>query len=119
MFSRVELLHGEKNDDAQNESVIQLTPSAKLHFEMIRNGASPYCVRVGVKKGGCSGMSYTMDVVGRDTISDDDHVETFDNIKCIIDPKSMLFIYGLELDYSHDLIGGGFKFSNPNASKAW
>ncbi len=64
-------------------------------------------------------MSYTMDIIDSTAVTEDDHIEMFDDIKCVIDPKSMLFIYGLELDYSHDLIGGGFKFSNPNASKSW
>lgn len=45
------------------EGVIELTDRAKAHFDLIRKGASPYCVRIGVKKGGCSGMSYTMDVI--------------------------------------------------------
>jgi iron-sulfur cluster assembly protein len=64
-------------------------------------------------------MSYTMDVVKSETVEKEDHVETLGDVRCIIDPKSMLFIYGLELDYSDELIGGGFKFSNPNASKSW
>lgn len=101
------------------EGVIELTDKAKEHFNLIRKGVSPYCVRIGVRKGGCSGMSYTMDVIDESKITPDDHLETIDDIKCVIDPKSMLYIYGLQLDYSDALIGGGFKFSNPNANKAW
>ena len=55
--------------------------------------------RIGVKKGGCSGMSYDMNWVNELEILDSDHIEYFDNIKCAIDPKSLLFLFGMELDY--------------------
>lgn len=51
-------------------------------------------------------MSYVMDFVTDDTITDDDHIEIYEGIKCVIDPKSLLFLYGLQLDYSDELIGG-------------
>lgn len=60
-------------------------------------------------------MSYVMDFVDENSITEDDHIEIFGNIKAVIDPKSLLFLYGLQLDYSDELIGGGFKFENPNA----
>ena len=72
-------------------------------------------LRMGVRAGGCSGMSYIMDFVDESTQAVDDQVEQYDDIKCIIDSKSLMFIYGLKLDYSDELIGGGFQFSNPNA----
>ena len=64
---------------------------------------------------GCSGMSYVMDFVEENTLTEDDQVEVYDDIKCVVDRKSLLYLYGLQLDYSDELIGGGFKFSNPNA----
>lgn len=64
-------------------------------------------------------MSYAMDVVDPSTVSEDDHIEKFGDIYCVIDPKSLLYLYGLRLDYSNELIGGGFKFSNPNAETSW
>jgi iron-sulfur cluster assembly protein len=52
----------------------------------------------------------TVDVTG------DDMIDEYDNgIKCVVDPKSMLYLYGMDLDYSDELIGGGFQFHNPNA----
>ena len=79
-------------------------------------------LRVGVRSGGCSGMSYTMDFVpASDTLEDD---ETYDYVaangqgfRVICDPKSLLYIYGMQLDFSTALIGGGFNFTNPNASQ--
>jgi len=79
-------------------------------------------LRVGVRSGGCSGMSYTMDFVpASDTLEDD---ETYDyetpdghSFRVICDPKSLLYIYGMQLDFSTALIGGGFNFTNPNATQ--
>jgi iron-sulfur cluster assembly protein len=75
-------------------------------------------LRMGVRAGGCSGMSYVMDMIPADQINEDDHIEVYEGIKCVVDPKSLLYIFGLQLDYSDDLIGGGFKFVNPNAETA-
>ncbi len=73
-------------------------------------------LRVGVKGGGCSGLSYTMDF--DDTIEDTDEVVTVDGgLKVIIDRKSVLYLYGTELQYSDGLNGKGFQWVNPNASR--
>ena len=71
---------------------------------------------MGVKAGGCSGMSYAMDLCNEKDITQEDHVEEWEGgFKVVIDPKSMLYLFGLELGYSNELIGGGFQFQNPNA----
>lgn len=79
--------------------------------------ASPLVLRMGVRNGGCSGLSYVMDFSTESEIQDDDEVDKYDveGIQCVVDAKSLLYLYGLELDYSDELIGGGFKFFNPNA----
>jgi len=79
-------------------------------------------LRVGVRSGGCSGMSYTMDFVSSSEIEDSDEIyeyspSTDENFKVICDPKSLLYIYGMQLDFSTELIGGGFNFTNPNATQ--
>lgn len=74
-------------------------------------------LRVGVSNGGCSGMSYKMDFATSDNIREDDEVYDYDGFQVICDPKSLLYIYGMQLDYSNQLIGGGFQFSNPNATQ--
>jgi len=80
-------------------------------------------LRVGVRSGGCSGMSYTMDFVPESTIqSGTDEVYHYatpggQQFRVVSDPKSLLYIYGLQLDFSSALIGGGFNFTNPNATQ--
>merc|ERR1712161_38294 len=53
-------------------------------------------------------------------IPEDDVIDEYseEKLKCVVDTKSMLYLYGLELDYSEELIGGGFKFFNPNAEES-
>ncbi|MFM7513864.1 MAG: iron-sulfur cluster assembly accessory protein, partial [Cyanobium sp.] len=79
-------------------------------------------LRVGVRSGGCSGMSYTMDFIDAAEIRDDDERYIYEpdgaaSFTVVSDPKSLLYIYGMQLDFSSALIGGGFNFSNPNASQ--
>jgi iron-sulfur cluster assembly protein len=62
-------------------------------------------------------MSYLMDFVDASTIQEDDQIFDYQGFQVICDPKSLLYIYGLMLDYSEALIGGGFQFTNPNASQ--
>ena len=72
-------------------------------------------LRVGVRSGGCSGMSYTMDFRGTDEIYPVDKVYDYSlkvdqSFQVVCDPKSLLYIYGMQLDFSKELIGGGFNF---------
>ncbi len=89
---------------------------------LVKNHTDKKALRVGVRSGGCSGMSYTMDFIGGDEINSDDKVYDYSlsseqSFKVVCDPKSLLYIYGMQLDFSKDLIGGGFNFVNPNASQ--
>jgi iron-sulfur cluster assembly accessory protein len=79
-------------------------------------------LRVGVRSGGCSGMSYTMDFIDAAEIRGDDERYEYEPSSApaftvVSDPKSLLYIYGMQLDFSSALIGGGFNFTNPNASQ--
>jgi len=72
-------------------------------------------IRVGVKGGGCSGLTYVMDF---DTeLKEDDKVFEDKGIKIVVDKKSFLYLVGTELDFSGGLNGKGFAFVNPNASR--
>ena len=85
---------------------------------MMESGITPdsHHLRVGVKGGGCSGLSYVMDF--DNTIeSTDETVEVDGGLKVIIDRKSVLYLYGTELNYSDGLNGKGFQWENPNASR--
>jgi iron-sulfur cluster assembly accessory protein len=79
-------------------------------------------LRVGVRSGGCSGMSYTMDFIDAGEVRGDDERYTYEPegspaFDVVCDPKSLLYIYGMQLDFSTALIGGGFNFTNPNATQ--
>ena len=89
---------------------------------LLKSQTDKKALRVGVRSGGWSGMSYTMDFIGGDEINSDDKVYDYSlsseqTFQVICDPKSLLYIYGMQLDFSKDLIGGGFNFVNPNASQ--
>lgn len=97
---------------------IKMTDSALNHVLMLREKqGKDLCLRVGVRGGGCSGMSYMMDFEDPSNIQDTDEVFDYQGFKVVCDPKSMLYLYGLVLDYSDALIGGGFQFTNPNANQ--
>jgi len=101
---------------------ILITQSAMQQLAILcKEKGENQLLRVGVRSGGCSGMSYTMDFVSVDDIQKDDEVYEYavgtNSFKVICDPKSLLYIYGMQLDFSTDLIGGGFNFTNPNASQ--
>ncbi|WVZ82579.1 hypothetical protein U9M48_029832 [Paspalum notatum var. saurae] len=97
---------------------ISLTEKALKHLNKMRAERNEdLCLRIGVKQGGCSGMSYTMEFESRANASPDDSIVEYDGFAIVCDPKSLLFMFGMELDYSDALIGGGFSFQNPNATK--
>ncbi|UNY99642.1 iron-sulfur cluster assembly accessory protein [Zhouia spongiae] len=78
------------------------------------NAAQDY-VRVGVKSGGCSGLSYDLNFDKNKT--DDDKLFEDNDIKLVVDKKSFLYLVGTTLEYSGGLNGKGFVFNNPNAQR--
>ncbi|MFM7085974.1 MAG: HesB/IscA family protein [Cyanobium sp.] len=101
--------------------LISETAMRQLASLMQHQGADKL-LRVGVRSGGCSGMSYTMDFIAAEEIREDDEHYTYEpqgapSFRVVCDPKSLLYIYGMELDFSTALIGGGFNFRNPNATQ--
>ena len=110
----------QNSDDGKG---ILITSSAIQQISnLLKNQIDKKALRVGVRSGGCSGMSYTMDFIGADQINSEDKIYDYslsDDIafQVVCDPKSLLYIYGMQLDFSTELIGGGFNFTNPNASQ--
>ncbi|KAL3822883.1 hypothetical protein ACHAXA_006247 [Cyclostephanos tholiformis] len=107
------------------DAIIRIKPKAMSRLLELKrkrdvSESEPLILRMGVRNGGCSGLSYVMDFSTSEDINDDDEVDTYEEegIRCVVDAKSVLYLYGLELDYSDDLIGGGFKFFNPNAEES-
>lgn len=73
-------------------------------------------LRVGVKGGGCSGFSYTLGF--DDEIRPTDQINDEEGVRVVCDPKSFLYLNGTLVDFEDNLMGRGFKFTNPNASKS-
>ncbi len=73
-------------------------------------------LRIGVKKGGCAGMEYTMDYVTE--VDPMDEVVEQDGARVMIAPMAQMFLFGTEIDYEVSLLESGFKFRNPNVTEA-
>lgn len=96
--------------------MITLTPSAQAQLvRLLQQKNEPgFFMRVGVKGGGCSGMSYSVELDNKT----DEFDKTFGEgqTKIVVDQKSFVYLNGIEIDFSNELVGGGFQFRNPNAS---
>ena len=95
------------SENAKNKAVVLMQEDGKDPTEAF--------IRVGVKGGGCSGLSY--DLTFDTELTDTDKVFENNGIKVVVDKKSFLYLVGTELDYSGGLNGKGFVFNNPNASR--
>ena len=113
----------EKLKNSDDGKGILITKNAIQQISaLLSNQSEKKALRVGVRSGGCSGMSYTMDFIDSSQIDDQDKIYDYslsdkDSFQVVCDPKSLLYIYGMQLDFSSELIGGGFNFVNPNASQ--
>ena len=76
--------------------------------------AKPLYLRVGVKGGGCSGFSYTLDLT--ENKNDNDETWNVHGVDVICDPKSCLYLEGTTIDFKDEVMGRGFVFTNPNAT---
>jgi iron-sulfur cluster assembly protein len=99
-------------------SNIQVTPRAveKIRAAFAKQGVSGGGLRLGVLGGGCSGLSYQFKFDGKPRPTD--HVFTFDGVEVYVDPKSMVYLDGMTLDYKESLMQSGFAFDNPHATKS-
>jgi|SRR5277367_2763620 len=96
---------------------IQVTPKAiqKIRQTFEREGVSGG-LRLGVLGGGCSGLSYQFKFDAKERPND--NVYDFDGVRIFVDPKSIIYLRGLTLDYQETLMQSGFVFENPNAGKS-
>ncbi len=100
-----------------NLSNIVVTPNAVKRFKSVMKseGKEGFALRFGIESGGCSGFNYTM--LFDDKSGPNDKVSETNGIKVFCDIKSWLYVKGCTIDYSDDLLNGGFKISNPNADR--
>jgi iron-sulfur cluster assembly protein len=101
-----------------NFKVISLTDAAaKRVKDIIAKADRPIAgVRVGVKNGGCAGMTYTMEYA--EDVAKTDEVVEDKGVRVLIDPKAVLFLLGTEMDYKSDKMAAQFVFNNPNQTSA-
>ncbi|MGD8858609.1 MAG: iron-sulfur cluster assembly accessory protein [Myxococcales bacterium] len=99
--------------DAAKDGV-RLTPKAieMAKKALVKRGTPDASLRLGVRGGGCSGVSYAIEF--SDKIRSRDNVYEFDGLRVIVDPKSLVYLRGSVLDYEIELMRHGFKFVNPN-----
>ena len=106
--------------EATQEQAVILTELAAKEVQTIiasqELDAEKVRLRIGVKGGGCSGFSYLLDLT--ETQKDSDEVFEQHGIKIIIDPKSLLYLSGVTVDFKDEIMGRGFVFNNPNASSS-
>ena len=98
--------------------VIRLTDAAAARIKYVMANAAKTIigVRVGVKNGGCAGMTYTMEYA--DAVAPADEVVEDKGVRVLIDPKAILFLIGTEMDYKTDKLSAQFMFNNPNQTSA-
>ena len=94
---------------------INISKSAADHIRTIMEDGAGKALRIGLKKGGCAGMEYTMEYVNE--ISESDEIVEVDGAKVVIAPTAQMFLFGTEIDYESGLLESGFKFNNPNVSE--
>jgi len=96
---------------------ITMTPAAADHVrQFLANRGKGLGLRLGVRTSGCSGMAYVLEFA--DELESDDQIFEDQGVKVIVDPKSLLYLDGTELDYTKEGLNEGFKFNNPNVKDA-
>jgi iron-sulfur cluster assembly protein len=108
---------GTADNQTENLSVILTETAAREIRTIIEReelDASKVCLRVGVKGGGCSGFSYLLDLT--ETQKETDEIFEQHGIRIVCDPKSLLYLAGVTVDFRDELMGRGFVFNNPNAT---
>lgn len=98
--------------DIPGKKAVSLTPSAVNQILKLMNDSATVGLKIGVKKGGCAGMEYTMEYAT--SIDSHDEVIEQDGAKVIIAPMAQMFLFGTEIDYQKSILESGFKFNNPN-----
>ena len=101
-----------------NGPAMKMTPAAASEIRRLMDSSDGKVVglKIGVKKGGCAGMEYTMEYA--EAIGAHDEVVEQDGARILIAPMAAMFLLGTEVDYASGLLESGFKFRNPNVTEA-
>lgn len=96
---------------------ITVTQAAADHVrKFLNNRGKGVGIRLGVRTSGCSGMAYVLEFA--DELEEEDLVFEDHGVKVIVDPKSLIYLDGTELDFAKEGLNEGFRFNNPNAKNA-
>ena len=98
------------------KQAVTMSPTAARQIVKLMDAKGHKGLRIGVKKGGCAGMEYTMDYV--DEVDPNDEVVEQDGARVMIAPMAQMFLFGTEIDYQTSLLESGFVFNNPNVTEA-
>ncbi|MEZ5913795.1 MAG: iron-sulfur cluster assembly accessory protein [Paracoccaceae bacterium] len=98
------------------KSPVTLTPAAARQITRLMTREGAQGLRIGIKKGGCAGMEYTMEVAS--AAEPHDEVVEQDGARVLIAPMAQMFLFGTEIDYQSTLLESGFRFNNPNVAEA-
>ncbi|WP_296764116.1 iron-sulfur cluster assembly accessory protein [Sediminimonas sp.] len=98
------------------KQAVTMTPAAARQISRLMERDGHKGLRIGVKKGGCAGMEYTMDYAS--DVDPHDEVVEQDGARVMIAPMAQMFLFGTQIDYEVSLLESGFKFNNPNVADA-
>ncbi len=98
------------------KQAVTITDKAAAQIAKLMTQGGSKGLRIGVKKGGCAGMEYTMDYVSE--IDPNDEVVEQGGARVMIAPMAQMFLFGTEIDYEINLLDAGFRFHNPNVTEA-
>ena len=98
------------------KQAVTMTDAAVTQIRRLMDREGHAGLRIGVKKGGCAGMEYTMEYV--DETDGLDEVVEQDGARVMIAPMAQMFLFGTQIDYEVSLLEASFKFNNPNVTEA-
>jgi len=98
------------------KNAVSITDKAAAQIVKLMSEGDKKGLRLGVKKGGCAGMEYTMEYV--DQVDPNDEVVEHNGATVMIAPMAQMFLFGTQIDYEVSLLEAGFKFNNPNVTEA-
>ena len=98
------------------KQAVTMTDAAAKQIASLMQGDDKKGLRIGVKKGGCAGMEYTMEYV--EEVDPMDEVIEANGARVMIAPMAQMFLFGTEIDYQVSLLEAGFSFNNPNVTES-